>query len=313
MLVYYPDKNDMISPPSQTSAFYMITSNKSMMGGISKKFYLKEDKWRIDAGAFMGKLNMAVDIRDNQGNFIKEVDTGRRFRFLKLYVDRKIWKKWYIGIGGKGLKAWFEADNSEDEALVDAAFGGKGDFQWGGLVRTFLDTRDNIFYPYKGGYFSYSFDYNAENDQYDAYSGNIYDIRYFQMLTSYRHILGAHVYGKVLSKAAPTNVMQFYGRAVNSIQRGFVSGDNYDRNIFSTDFEYRYLSPFIDDKLGAALFMNFGKVYGEVNDFGDADWLLGGGFGLRYFFLPYERMHAVLDFAWSEGTFAAYFGLRSPF
>ena len=107
--------------------------------------------------------------------------------------------------------------------------------------------------------------------------------------------------------------MQFYGRAVNSVQRGFVTGKYYDRNIFSSDIEYRYIIPVLSDKIGAVVFANFGKVYGNDNEFSDADWLIGGGFGLRYFILPYERIHTVLDAAWSEDTFAMYFGLRAPF
>ena len=27
-----------------------------MMGGVTQKFYLKQDTWRIDAGAYMGEL-----------------------------------------------------------------------------------------------------------------------------------------------------------------------------------------------------------------------------------------------------------------
>ena len=69
MFVYYPDKDDMVSPPSQTSAFYMVTSNKSMMGGISQMFYLKQDTWRVDFGLYAGRLNMDVDLKDSSGNF----------------------------------------------------------------------------------------------------------------------------------------------------------------------------------------------------------------------------------------------------
>ena len=183
----------------------------------------------------------------------------------------------------------------------------------GGVARAFLDTRDNVFYPYKGMYLSYTFDYNGEAEDLDAYFGNLYDARYFKMLAGFRHILALHAYGKILSKSAPSNVMQFYGRAVNSVQRGFVTGKFYDRNIFSSDIEYRYIIPILSDKIRTAVFANFGKVYGNDNEFSDADWLIGGGFGLRYFILPYERIHTVLDAAWSEDTFAMYFGLRAPF
>ena len=44
MLVYYPDKNDLLSPPSQTAAFYLITSNV-ILGGVVQKLFLKEDTW----------------------------------------------------------------------------------------------------------------------------------------------------------------------------------------------------------------------------------------------------------------------------
>ena len=53
MAIYYPDKTDLISPPSQTAIYYMISSNKSTGGGISQKFYLSEDHWRIDMGALV--------------------------------------------------------------------------------------------------------------------------------------------------------------------------------------------------------------------------------------------------------------------
>jgi outer membrane protein assembly factor BamA len=284
-----------------------------MMGGITQKFYLKRDTWRIDFGGYAGRLNMDVDVKNTQGVFLKSVATSRKFRFFKLYVDRRVYKDLFFGLGVKGMKSWFEAQNNSNEALIETAFGSEGGYQWGGIARTFIDKRDNIFYPYKGMYLSYTFDYNAENDDFKAYSGNQYDIRYFKMLSSFRHILALHAYGKILSKSAPSNVLQFYGRAVNSTQRGFVTGEFYDRNIFSSDVEYRYILPVLNDKIGTAVFANFGKVYGNDNEFSDADWLVGGGVGLRYFILPYERIHAVLDAAWSKDTFAMYFGLRAPF
>ena len=80
--------------------------------------------------------------------------------------------------------------------------------------------------------------------------------------------------------------------------------------LFSTAYNSE---KFLRNKIGAVVFANFGKVYGNDNEFSDADWLIGGGFGLRYFILPYERIHTVLDAAWSEDTFAMYFGLRAPF
>ena len=59
-------------------------------------------------------------------------------------------------------------------------------------------------------YLSYTFDYNGETEDLAAYFGNLYDLRYFQKISSFRHILGIHVYGKILSKSAPSNVTQFY-------------------------------------------------------------------------------------------------------
>ena len=122
-----------------------------------------------------------------------------------------------------------------------------------------------------------------------------------------------HFYGRIIERSAPDNVIQFYGRAAESTQRGFVVGQYYDRNVLSSDLEYRYISPFFHRKLGFAGFANFGKVYGEAKPFEKAKWLIGGGVGVRYFILPYERIHAVLDAAWSKDTFAMYFGLKSPF
>ncbi len=313
MLVYYPDKNDLVSPPSQTAAFYLITSNKSTMGGIAQKLFLKEDTWRIDFGIYAGSINMDVDIKDSEGDVLESIESARKFRYIKLDVNRRVWNDLFLGIGGKGLNTWFEADNSADEEIIEETFGAKGNVQWGVVGRTFFDNRDNVYYPYKGIYTSYAYDYNFENQEYEAYSGNSYDIRYFQKIHGYRHILAMHFYGRIIERSAPDNVIQFYGRAAQSTQRGFVVGQYYDRNVLSSDLEYRYISPFIQRKLGFAAFANFGKVYGEAQPFEKAKWLIGGGVGVRYFILPYERIHAVLDAAWSKDTFAMYFGLKSPF
>lgn len=313
MLVYYPDKDDLVSPPSQTAAFYLITSNKSTMGGIVQKLFLKQDTWRLDFGIYAGSINMEVDIKDSEGDVEDSIDSARKFRYVKLDVNRRVWNDLFFGLGAKGLNTWFEAENSEDEKIIEDTFGPEGSVQWGGVIRSFFDNRDNVYYPYKGIYTSYAYDYNLENSEYSAYSGNSYDIRYFKKIPSYRHILAMHLYGRIIEKSAPDNVIQFYGRAAESTQRGFVVGQYYDRNVLSSDLEYRYISPFIHNKLGFATFANFGKVYGEAKSFENADWLIGGGVGIRYFILPYERIHAVLDAAWSKGTFAMYFGLKSPF
>ena len=136
---------------------------------------------------------------------------------------------------------------------------------------------------------------------------HIYDIRYFQKLSSFRHILGGHVY--VSDSSNQHQVMLWNGgESSNSTQRGFVTGDNYDRNIFSTDVEYRYLSPFIDDKLSGT-FANFGKT--KRNQFFWRSWLAHWWWLWIKVFLYHEDA-CRLDFAWI-GHFCSHFYLKSPF
>lgn len=312
MANYYLNKKDTISPPSGTNLFGNITTNGSWMGGVNQDFNFNQDKWRINVRAGYLSINQKLQL----GEF-GVADATRKIVFANTIAKRRIFNRVFLGLGYDFRSIQYEGRNEESQRLLELiGFANKA--QNHGLKYFFaFDSRDNIFYAYKGIYAEYTLGQkfaDASAEMNNAFLEHLVDFRQFLAIKQNSdNMIAWHFFGRFLSGNPQNENFSFYGRSTVMVQRGYEVGSFIDKNLVTAEVEYRRETPWIKRKVGFIAFMSIGKVYGFYQDFGNAEWLPAGGAGVRFRIMDYERINIKCDVAYGKDGWAAYFGIREAF
>ena len=312
MANYYANKLDSVSPPSMTGITGLGTTNGSWGVGAIQNFNFHEDKWRITARVFRMNTNQTFDLGP-----LGDVDAARALWIANATVRHQIFNRLYLGVGYNFRSIQYEGRDPESQLkLENAGYSDKAENH--GLKYSLLfDTRDNIFYPYRGLYLEYTLGQyldNSDTVDKDNYLENLIDLRYFVAINgNTEHVLAMHFFGRFLTSNATNENYSFYGRSGAMIQRGYEFGSFVDKNLITGEVEYRWETSLLKNRLGFIGFVNSGRVFGDYFDFGDAEWLPAVGAGVRYRFLEYERMNFKADVAFGKEGWTVYFGIREAF
>ncbi|WP_281613457.1 BamA/TamA family outer membrane protein [Flammeovirga sp. SubArs3] len=321
MLTYYPSKGDMISPASTTAFYGIYTSNNSYIIGMNNELYLKEDTWRLKLRAGYGNLNKDLSLygvdENGQLDYSQKTvqDVTQEVRQLETYAMHKVVPSLYMGLGYTYKSYGFTGNTPEAvEALENNDMNGAS-VNHGLALKLDYDTRDNVQFPYKGYYMSYTgTEFFSEGQNNNAYFSNNFKMMGFWSLTkNHRHIIATKVYGNILVGDVQKQDFSIYGRINGDVQRGYQSGTHTDKNALNVEVEYRYTSPLLNNKLGFIAMVGDGKVFGYYNNFTDAEHLPVVALGIRYAILPYERINIRFDTTYGKDGMVWYFGIREAF
>lgn len=197
-----------------------------------------------------------------------------------------------------------------DNPLIDSTLQGSQGGQTVGLGAVFVrDTRNQTFFPSKGGLYSARFvayppifiaDYG-----YTRLEG---DLRQY-IGRSADEVLALQAYGSFLFGSPPFYALSALGGP--SRMRGYFLGRYRDRNYLTAQAEYRKMFWW---RLGFAAFAGVGEVFGsEGSDlrFSNLEWSVGGG--LRVLFNRAERINLRVDLGIGKSTSGVYFQLEEAF
>lgn len=321
ILTYYPTKGDLISPASQTSFYAMYTTNKSYIAGFNNELYLSEDRWRLRFRGGGGALNKDLSLYGVDADGVLDTtsltiaDAKQKVFQLDIYAMRKVVDNLYLGLGANYKKITIEGNDGKADTLVAANGLGSGSGNFGLQYKVDYDTRDNVNYPYSGYYVSYTgYQYFKSDGKENNYFNNTLQVMGFWSLKpNNRHIIAGKFYSNILTGNPESTNYSYYGRINGDVQRGYQSGRRVDKNAVNIETEYRYTTPWFDDKIRLVGLLGTGKVFGEYNNFTDAEWLPVVGTGVRYAILPYERINIRFDVTYSKDDFIWYFGIREAF
>lgn len=321
MLAYYPSNNDLISPASTSSVYAMYTTNNSYIVGLNNELFLNKDTWRIRFRGGGGGLNKDLTLNDIDENNnliegrITEADAKQKVFQVEAYGMRKIIPNFYGGLGFNYKKISFEGNDDRADQLLAANNLGGSSGNFGLIFKLDYDTRDNPQYPYSGYYVGYNgYQYFKSDGKDNSYYNNAITLLGFWSLTEdHRHIIAAKLYGNFLSGDPEASNFSYYGRINGDVQRGYQSGRRVDKNATNIEVEYRWTTPLLDNRIRFAGLLGNGRVFGEYDDFSDAEWLPVAGVGVRYAILPYERINIRFDVTYSKDDFIWYFGIREAF
>jgi len=125
-----------------------------------------------------------------------------------------------------------------------------------------LDSRDNIFYPSKGGYYQLSAVYYQKIYGSDFIFNNyIIDLRRYLSATE-DHIFAFQVYSNFVGGNTPFFKLPALGGS--SLMRGYYEGRYRDKYYFTTQAEYRTE---LFKRIGLVGFAGVGEVAGSISDY----------------------------------------------
>ena len=302
-------KNLNSKPSSITGSGYYTINDQYDITLVSE-IYLAEDKYKVWSkfnygrafDFFYGTGNRAEDIENNkylQNNFLLQV----KFQ-PKLFDER-----FNLGLIYE-FRSLTIADKRGNPFLSDTSISGIDGGQTSGLgFVASWDSRDNIFYPTKGGYYEMSVTYFQKKYGSDFdYNKYVLDFRrFFPFFTS--HIIAVQTYFMHLNAFPP-----FYDLALlggDKIMRGYLYGRYRDKNYYSVQAEYRI--PELIWRFGLVLFGGVGDVAPSLSKFEIVTVKPTYGFGIRFRFDELKKLDIRADVGFGKNTSGIYFSLNQAF
>lgn len=298
LAMYYLSKTDTISPASLSGGVGFYSTTNSWFALQFNKWYFNEDNYRVTLAGGFGNINFQffLDNPISPGY----IDYNTTADFFTFEIQRRAYKKLYLGVNYSYTKVNTTFDKNNVPTQVDFLNGL-------GAVAS-LDTRDNVYYPYKG--FISDINYSA----FPEFLGNEFvsnkieiDYNLFVPFSSDKDVLANRLYAGFGIGDLNFNQQFVVGR---TDIRGYTLGKYRGDIILAVQSEYRY-NPF--SKLGFVGFGGLATVYNALNENDNGILLLGIGVGVRYVVFEKNHMNMGMDIAVGKGDWGFYFKIGESF
>jgi len=282
MLMFHPNKNDSVSPPSIAllNLLYAVKppfdeakSRQSFVVTAASRLFFDEDRWRVVGIA--GYINLFQEFYGVGGNadLTKPLFKYRLEQTLAIgQVYRQVlFKGFYLGALLGGLAYHTKTNDPAGETTLEA-LGSGADWRVQpnvGLLSAY-DTRNNKYYPSKGVSFNLRMNGSFQPDEEYLLLAPGFN-QYFPLLdTTDKLVLAYRVFGQFGFGNLPIAAYAHYGMRGTTL--GYESGEYIDKKMAGLEAEIRWLAWW---RLGFELGTGVGKVFSEFADFPNAEWLPG--------------------------------------
>ncbi len=303
----YRDENSSLDErPSAITPILVYTQKNQIIGELGFDLYFKKELYhfsgsigyKIFPNTYFGIGNKTAE--DNEEKYISNNFIASLTSLKRIQPSINV-----------GLQYDFEnLDITKKDSLlnINGTTGNDGGMSSGLGPVVHFDTRDNINFPSKGHF------YNVSLLFYQSFLGS--DFKYNSITLDLRkyhsffadHIIAFQGYFKFTNGSVPFNKLALIGGS--RIFRGYFEGRYRDKNLLFFQSEYR--SPTWHN-MGYIVFAGLGDVAAKINKFEPADFKYSFGFGLRYMFVPQEKLNLRLDFGFVEDGFQFYVNFAEAF
>jgi len=309
-ILYFSLSDKLKSKPSSITASGFYTINEQFDITILPEIYFNHDKYLLSTKFNYGEIfdyfygigSTSPDIPNNQylqRNFVLNV------KFQMEAFNKN------IKVGPVFEGRVMDVLDTEGNHLLEsnAVRGSEGGTTSGLGVIASWDTRDNIFYPSKGGFHQFSATYysKAFGSNFD-YSKYLLDLRRYLSLSP-NHILALQAYAIVEFGYPP-----FYDLALlggDKVMRGYLYGRFRDRLYYAIQAEYRL--PVIW-RFGFVVFGGLGDVASELSKITTATIKPTYGFGVRFRIDELQKLDLRVDVGFGEDDASGvYFSVNQAF
>jgi outer membrane protein assembly factor BamA len=303
---YKINKQDTISPSSNTGIFGMYTAQKSYAVFGFSRFYFARDRWRVLAAVGVMDINFQFYLEDataSTGNFY---DYSTKAKFAVLQVQRNLFKRIYLGPTGTfnkttttyGVPGASGNDSASTSTLNNIGY----------VISN--DTRDHVQYPTRGMFL------NFKNQFYRDWVGSDYKFEKYTVTYNQFFKLSKSNERQVLAMRASLNIaagnVPFEGQTVVGSEdiRGYSQGKYRNDQVYALQAEYRWN---FYKRWGMVAFAGVASAVEKIGDIPDNDLLPGIGAGLRFKMLPTEKINIGIDGAVGKGDYSITFRIGEAF
>jgi len=302
--------NPKAKSSSITSSFY-YTVNGQYDVTIIPELFLMDDKLKI-----WSKLNYSsfFDRYYGIGKSTAEIENDKYLQDnfqAQVKVQPKLFdERLNIGINYE-IRSMLVADTKGNPFLEnDSTLVGRDGGLTSGLgLAVAWDTRDNNFFPSRGGYYeactSNFFDFIGSDFN---YSKTVIDLRHYWNLTS-NHVLAMQAY--LLSEGGTPPFYDLGLLGGSKLMRGTIMGRYRDKTYYVVQSEYRM--PVLVWRFGLILFAGIGDVAPSVGRITISTIKPTYGFGIRFRFDELEKVDIRMDVGVGKGSNGIYFDINQAF
>ncbi len=299
---YKVNKNDTISPVSNTMLLGIYTHEKSWVLGVLQQFFLKEDKWRIRLAGIRADANFQFFNGDADANIGNFEDYSTDAVIVMTQIQRKIWKRLYGGFYGEyyNTKTYFTAhsDSLDERNLSNIGY-------------IFSDdSRDNVYFPIKGIFMNFKNqfyrDWIGSDNNFIRYKVN-YN-HFFDLLNDQRHILVARANFEIATGNVPFQAQAIVG--MDDI-RGYSQGKYRGNQVYALQSEYRWM--FNNSRFGTVGFLGVASAVESFSDIFNSSLLPGAGVGLRYRLIRSLKINIGVDVGFGKDDYSLTFRIGEAF
>ncbi len=309
IIVFYTKSDDPNLKPSKIGFGGFYSTNKQYKISANPALYFNENKLfirtPISFGVFIDKFwGIGNDTQENGTEQYERETIAASFILQSPPI--------LFSASRSGLIIDYDkttiTDKKENELIKnDSIVGNNGGELFGIGYDLTWDSRDNIFFPNKGGYQYFKL---------IAYSGfSDYSFGFLELdVSRYMSFKEDHVFAFNFYMSAAFGTVPFYKLPALGGQnrmRGYFYG-RYRDNFYATlQLEYRQ---YFSKRFGFVAFGGLGDVSSEfiTYDFSNLKYSVGGG--LRYLFNKKQKINLRMDIAiGKDGNTGIYFGLEEAF
>lgn len=294
--------------PSSLQPTFVYTVKNQIIASIASEAYLSRGNVRLlGSASFMRFPNTFWGVGNDAPDADEEDYTPRLFS-LELDLQRRFSTGWFVG--GSLLVAHRRLVETEPGGLLATTAIPGVDDGWVislGISLT-RDSRDNIIYPRRGGY------YQLRVARFDGMIGSEYDFTSYQLDTrQYLPVTSSHVLafrGLLMATdgTAPFDLLPQVGGEM--LLRGYFAGRYRDQTLLAFQSEYRLP---VWRRIGAVGFVGVGQVADRLSRFAVDRFKASVGLGLRFLLSRDDQLNLRADFGFGEGSSGFYLGMGEVF
>lgn len=308
IFIFYTSKEHKVSPSKFGFGGYWATTGQYHFR-IDPVIYLSKNKLYVSAPTRYGRI---VDKFWGIGN--NSVETGNESYIRELIASTlTIQTKSYLFSADRtGLIFDYNRteilDKKNNEYLLNESVTGvDGGSVFGVGLGLVWDSRNDFFYPTKGGYQFLKVMVYPEWDQ-ESFSYFELDVKQYKSLSD-KSVMAGNFFVASTTGDAPYYMMPALGGQHK--MRGFFEGRYRDNFYMLFQLEYRH---FFAKRLGYVLHTGAGDVASEMVKFNLKDIKFSYGGGLRYLFDKEKKVNIRFDLGLTnKGDVGVYFGIEEAF
>jgi outer membrane protein assembly factor BamA len=286
----------------------IFTQNRQVILSLGTEIYLPGDRMVVGGNlTFIDYPNtywgIGRDVPDEG-----EEDYTRRFVNLEVEITRRYGAS--LQVGGRAVNEVGEVTETAAGGMLEAAgFSGAGPqtlVGLGGVVQ--WDSRDNLFYPHRGGYYRLTWTGFGSGFGSDVgFSEFSLDMRRF-LTVGPGQVAGMQIVFRSADGSVPFYRLAELGG--QNVMRGYFEGRYRDHASVVAQLEYRIDLP---GRLGVVAFGGLGDVAPRMADLSLSESKPSYGAGLRWSLNEQERQNLRLDFGFGKDTSGFYITFAEAF